>query len=488
MPRVLIVEDDQSSREALAKALSEEGMEVVTAASGEEAIDRLRLTPTDVIVSDVMMGRVSGMDLLTYVQEHYADTAVILVTGHGTIDSAVEAMRRGAYDYVTKPIDLDRLELLVKRAHRKQSLVRENRDLRQELKRRFSVAGIVGQSAAMRRVLEQVEQVACTNATVLILGESGTGKELVATAIHHNSQRADSRMVKVNCAALPESLIESELFGHERGAFTGAHRSRKGRFELADKGTLFLDEIGDLSLTTQVKLLRAIQEREIERVGGQTPIPVDVRLIAATNQDLSQALAAGKFREDLYYRLRVITVEIPPLRERPGDVGLLLDHFLTVFCTEHGKSVKGFSSASRSKLCSYHWPGNVRELRNLVESLVVTCRGDEITVQGLPDAIAPHREAPTLTVPMGKSIGHVERLYTLKTLELVGGNKSRAAKVLGIGKKTLYRRLHEYGVVTDQSETEETKRLAAGPSVSSASASPAERRLHPPPTYQSRQE
>jgi putative PEP-CTERM system response regulator len=470
MPRVLVVEDDRSSRVALSQALSDDGkFEIVTAASGEEAIDRLRLTPPNVVVSDVMMGRVSGMDLLSHVQENYPDTAMILVTGHGTIDSAVEAMRRGAYDYITKPIDLDRLELLVRRAYRKQSLLRENRDLRKELRKRFSVAGIVGQSPSMRRVLEQVEQVASTNATVLIFGESGTGKELVATAIHHNSPRADERMVKVNCAALPEALIESELFGHERGSFTGAHRARKGRFELADKGTLFLDEIGDLTLATQVKLLRAIQEREIERVGGQTAIPVDVRLIAATNQDLEEAMRAGRFREDLYYRLRVVTISIPPLRERAGDIPLLLDHFLKLFCKEHSKSVSSFSNAARAKLCAYHWPGNVRELRNLVESVVVTVQGDQVTVQDLPDSIAPHLDQPALTLTMGKPLSQVERLYTLKTLELVGGNKSRAAKVLGIGKKTLYRRLHEYGIVPARADGGDDEPSAIPPSASAAS-------------------
>ncbi|MBK8482521.1 MAG: sigma-54-dependent Fis family transcriptional regulator [Proteobacteria bacterium] len=443
---VLVVEDDRSSREALARALSEVGMEVAVAASGEEAIDHLGLSSVDVVVSDVMMGRVSGIDLLTHVEAHHPDTAVILVTGHGSIDAAVDAMRRGAYDYVTKPIDLDRLEFVVGRAHRRQSLLRENQDLRQELRRRFSVAGIIGQSAVMRQVLEQVEQVAGTNATVLISGESGTGKELVATAIHHNSGRAEARMVRVNCAALPESLIESELFGHERGAFTGAHRTRKGRFELADGGTMFLDEIGDLTLATQVKLLRAIQEREVERVGGQTPIHVDVRLIAASKHDLKQAMLAGRFRDDLYYRLNVVSVHIPPLRERPGDVPLLLDHFLALFCKEHGRGIRGFSAAARAKLMAYDWPGNVRELRNLVESLVVTARGDEITVQMLPDGVAPQREAPRFQLPMGRRLDQVERLYTLRTLELVGGNKSRAATMLGIGKKTLYRRLHQYGV------------------------------------------
>ena len=389
------------------------------------------------------------MDLLKHIQQHYPDTTVILMTAFGTIDSAVQAMRDGAYDYVTKPIELDRLELLVERALKRQHLLRENRELRNELNRRFSVSGIIGRSTAMMHVLQQVEQVAPTNATILILGESGTGKELIAKAIHHHSRRAEARMVSVNCAALPETIVESELFGHERGAFTGAHTMRRGRFELAHKGTLFLDEVGDLSVAIQVKLLRVLQEREIERVGGQHPIPLDVRLIAATNQDLAEALADGSFREDLYYRLRVVAIEIPPLRKRLEDIPLLLEHFLEFFGKEHNKPGKRFSPAATKALCGYTWPGNVRELRNLVESLVVTSRADEIGVNNLPQAIVPDKEPPNVVVPMGKPLSEVERIYMLKTLDLLGGNKSRAAQILGIGKKTLYRRLQEFETIAD---------------------------------------
>jgi DNA-binding NtrC family response regulator len=452
VPLVLVVEDDQSTRESLCGALTDAGMEVIAASSAEEAMTRLDLNQVDVVVTDVMMGKMSGVDLLTHVQEHHAETAVILVTAFGSIESAVDAMRRGAYDYLTKPINLDRLELLVQRAHRRQSLLRENRELRQQIRRQFSVSGIIGQSAAIRSILHQVEQIAPTNASVLIRGESGTGKELVASAIHHHSQRADAPLVKVNCVALAESLIESELFGHERGAFTGAHRLRRGRFEMANGGTLFLDEVGDLSVSTQLKLLRAVQEREVERVGGQTAIPVDVRLIAATNRDLEQAMRDGAFREELYYRLKVVTLSVPPLRERPEDISPLIDYFLDQFCKEHGKVIHGLTPSARQRLCSYSWPGNVRELRNCMESLVVTVRGDEITAKDLPPTLVPDSADFSIFLPMGRPLDEVERRYILRTLEMLNGNKARTAQVLGISKKTLYRRLHDWGIALDADE------------------------------------
>ena len=449
MPVVMVVEDDRATRESLRAALAAYDMEVVIAANGEEAKSRLALAPAEVVISDIMMGDISGVDLLEHIQQNHPDTAVILVTAFGTIKQAVEAMRKGAFDYLTKPINLDRLVLLVQRAHGRQVLKQENRDLRRQLKRQFSVSGIIGQSESMREILHQIEQIAPTNASVLIRGESGTGKELVASAIHHHSQRAEGPMVKVNCVAFADGVIESELFGHERGAFTGAHRSRQGRFQAAHRGTLFLDEVGDLSVPTQLKLLRAIQEREIERVGSQTPITVDVRLLAATNRDLEQAMEDGEFREELYYRLKVVTLSIPPLRERPDDVPPLLSFFLDAFCKEHSKSITGFTPGARERLCSHRWPGNVRELRNCVESLVVTARGDEITVRDLPSSLAPENNATSVTIPLGHPVEEVERRYILRTLEALGGNKVRTAQVLGISKKTLYRRLHDWNVPLD---------------------------------------
>jgi DNA-binding NtrC family response regulator len=444
MGNLLIVEDDRSSRDTLAAALADVEMNVTTAASAEEAIARLKLAPVDIVLSDVVMGRLDGLDLLNHIQEESPDTAVILMTGQGSIQAAVDAMRNGAYDYLTKPIDLDRLELVIERAKKKQNLVRENKKLRKEIRTAFSSAGIIGRSRPMQLVLERVEQVARTNATVLILGESGTGKELIASAIHYHSRRSEGPLVKVNCAALPESLVESELFGHERGAFTGAHRLRRGRFELSNQGTLFLDEVGDLTLPTQIKLLRAIQEREIERVGGQTTIRVDVRLITATNQMLEERIKRGEFREELYYRLKVVTIEAPPLRDRTDDIPLLLNHFLKFYCKEHGCVAERFTDSAMEVLCEYAWPGNVRELRNLVESLVVTTPGNEIGVKHLPASMAPKQRTPQLQLTMGKSLEEIEREYILKTLNTLGGNKTKAAQILGIGKKTLYRRLESY--------------------------------------------
>ena len=454
MPLVMVVEDDDSTRENLCTALADvEGIETLGAANAEEAMSRLDLGPVDVVVSDVNLGRMSGVDLLSHIAEKHPDTAAILVTAFGTIEQAVEAMRLGAVDYITKPINLDQLELLVLRAHRRQTLERENRDLRQELRAKFSLNGIIGQSSQMQELLRKAEQIAPTNATVLITGESGTGKELLAGAIHGYSRRADAPLVKVNCVALAETLIESELFGHEKGAFTGAHKTRRGRFEAAHNGTLFLDEIGDLSVPTQLKLLRALQEREIERVGGQTTIPVDVRLIAATNRDLERAMKEEKFREELYYRLKVVTLRIPALRDRPDDIPLLLDFFLEHFCREHDKELPGgFSVEAVDRLRGHAWPGNVRELRNMVESMVVTARGKEIGVGNLPSALGDSSEVQDLAVPMGLPMDEVERRYVLRTLEMLSWNKVRASAVLGISKKTLYRRLHSYGALDEGDE------------------------------------
>jgi len=441
---VLVVEDDRSTMRSLCTALTDSGYDVSGAACGEEAMARMDLAPVDIVISDMMLGRITGIDLLAHVRQHYPDTAVILLTAFGTIESAVEAMHGGAFEYLTKPIELDRLESLLRRACEARGLVRTPEAQ--------WVDGIVGQSPAMRAIMRHVDQIAPTSASVLIQGESGTGKELVASAIHHRAgPRACRPLVKVNCVALAESLIESELFGHERGSFTGAYRTRKGRFELASGGTLFLDEVGDLSVATQLKLLRAIQEREIERVGGHTPISVDVRLIAATNRDLEQAMQTGSFREELYYRLKVVTIRIPPLRQRPEDIPLLLQHFLELFCLEHGKQVRRFSEAALARLMTHPWPGNARELRNCVESLVVMARGDEIRERDLPSDLYQGESPRVLELPLGRTLDQVQRQYILHTLQMLNNNKVRAAQVLGIGKKTLYRRLHEYGVALGDS-------------------------------------
>ena len=450
---MLVADDDATSLVNLEGALRESGYAVVSASSGADAIAKLKAEPIDVIVSDVRMENLSGMDVLDHVAAHSPETAVILVTGYGTIESAVEAMRKGAYDYLSKPVDINKLELLIVKAVQNQKLLSENMRLKRQLSEKYSFGNIVGRSTPMRRIFREIEQVARTSATVLIRGESGTGKELFASALHHHSSRAGGPLVKINCVALVENLIESELFGHEKGAFTGAYKTRKGRIEMANGGSLFLDEIGDLGQSTQLKLLRVLQEREIERVGSNVSIPVDVRVIGATNKDLEREVAEGRFREELYYRIKVISIDIPPLRDRAEDIPLLMDYFVRTFNREHGKEVQGFSPAAVRAMVRHAWPGNVRELRNIVESLVVLARKPIIEEGDLPQDLLEQSEGnPTLIVPVGVQLCEAERQVILGTLRLTGGNKSRAARILGIGKKTLYRKLKEYGALVGEKD------------------------------------
>jgi len=443
---ILIVDDDRATTDNLGAVLGESGFHVIKAQDGVDAIARLDNEAVDVIVSDIKMGAVSGIDLLDHVIAHYADVPVILVTGFGTIESAVEAMRKGAFDYLPKPVNIDKLELLIEKAIKTQKLLNENVNLRSQLSEKYSFGNIIGRSRGIQQVFREIEQIARTNATVLIRGESGTGKELIAAALHYHSARSDNPFVKVNCVAFAEGLIESELFGHEKGAFTGAYKGRKGRMEMAHKGTLFLDEIGDLNLATQLKLLRVLQEREIERVGGNATIPVDIRLVAATNRNLEGNVSEGTFREELYYRIKVVTIEIPPLRERTEDIPLLVDHFIGTFNDDHGKSVRGVSQPALQRMVQYAWPGNVRELRNMVESLVVMAREPIITVDDLPPAILELRDEPLVNLKVGATIKDAEKQLILATLRMNNGNKARSARHLGIGKKTLYRKLKEYGM------------------------------------------
>ncbi|MBI5500968.1 MAG: sigma-54-dependent Fis family transcriptional regulator [Deltaproteobacteria bacterium] len=444
---VMVVDDDRSTVENLSAALTESGHRVVPALDGAEAIRKLENERVDVVVTDVRMGGTSGLDVLEHVRRKFPETAVILATGYATIESAVEAVRKGAYDYLSKPIDMDRLELLIEKAAKTQRLVSENVRLRSEVRQKYAFSNVIGPSPPMQEIFARVEQIARTDATVLIQGESGTGKELIASAIHYRSRRAEGPLIKVSCVALADGLIESELFGHERGAFTGAVRGRKGRIELADGGTLFLDEIGDLSLPTQLKLLRVLQEREIERVGSATTIPVDIRLVVATNKNLEEEVKSGRFREELYYRVRVVTLWVPALRDRREDIPALLHHFLAQFNAAHGKDVRGFSNAALRRLTGWRWPGNVRELHNTVESLVVLARNPEVGVDDLPAAIRDADEEPTLAVRIGAPLDEIERQAILATLRHAGDNKARAARILGISKKTLYRKLYEYGVL-----------------------------------------
>jgi len=443
---VLVADDEKNIREGLREALMLDGYEVLLAADGREALDTVNRGEVDLLITDLKMPRLSGEELLKSVAAQFPTVPVIILTGHGTIESAVQAMHDGAYDFITKPVNLDRLSLLVKRALASRELAVQNRAMQEELERRSGFASIIGKSAEMKQVFDMVRQVAPSRSSVLITGESGSGKEMIAEALHYNSPRKDKSFIKLHCAALTESLLESELFGHEKGAFTGAIARKRGRFELAHLGTLFLDEIGEINQNVQIKLLRVLEEKKFERVGGEETIEVDVRLIAATNRDLKEAIAKGSFREDLYYRLNVVNIHIPPLRERKEDIPLLVAAFLKEFSQENGKPIEGIDPKARLALYNYSWPGNVRQLRNSVESAVVLCKGSTITLEDFPPNIRGETGVDTLRLSLGTSLAEVEKEVIRSTLAREGGNKSRTAEILGIGRKTLHRKIEEYGL------------------------------------------
>ncbi len=445
-PRLLIVDDEEHIRDGLKRSLTLDGYDVEVAADGEEALKKLEEEDIDLIITDLKMPKVTGEELMKETLKKYPHIPVIVLTGHGTIENAVEAMRQGAYDFITKPLNIDKLSLVVKRALENSSLKRQNRELLKQLKQKYSFENIIGKSPAMKKVFETIELVAPSRANVLIYGESGTGKEMIADAIHHNSPRRDKPYIKVHCAAIPESLLESELFGHEKGAFTGAIARKRGRFELANGGTIFLDEIGELSLQMQVKLLRVIQEREFVRVGGEESIKVDVRIISATNKDLREEVKKGNFREDLYYRLNVVSIYVPPLRERRDDIPLLVHKFIEEFSRENNKEIEGITNGALQALMSYNWPGNVRELRNVIESIVVLTKNKVITEEDLPPYILSKEEETYLKLPAGISLEEAEKRLIKFTLENTGGNKTKASEILKIGRKTLHRKLDEYGL------------------------------------------
>ncbi|MCX7703368.1 MAG: sigma-54 dependent transcriptional regulator [Planctomycetota bacterium] len=444
---VLVVEDEVASRKQMAQALLRQEHTVLEAGDGEEAIKVIRENDVDVIVSDIRMPNVSGMDVLKAAKKHDPSIVVIMVTAYGDVQTAVEAMKDGAFDFLEKPISMMRLRELVNKGVEIRRGVLENRALKESLKGRFTFENIVARSRKMLEIFDVVRQVAPTKATVLLTGESGTGKELIANAIHYNSPRAGKPLVKVNCAALPETLLESELFGHEKGAFTGAYQTRIGRFESADGGTLFLDEIGAMSLALQVKLLRVLQESEFERVGGNKTIRVDVRLVAATNTDLQKAVSEGKFREDLYYRVNVVRIELPPLRERKEDIPFLVEHFLKKYSEENLKKVERVDSEAMAALLRYNFPGNVRELENIIESGVVLAKGNVITLDMLPPPLrVSERETGKLSIPVGVTMKEAERAVIEATLKHTGGNRTEAARILKLGRRTLFRKIKEYGV------------------------------------------
>ncbi|MEO7036526.1 MAG: sigma-54 dependent transcriptional regulator [Polyangiaceae bacterium] len=440
---VLVVDDEASNLASLEKIFQREGMRVFTADGAKPALEVVRRHRVQVVLTDLMMPGTSGAELLRALKEVSPDTEVVLMTAYGTVETAVQAMRDGAYDFVEKPLKRMTIVKSVRKAAERQSLVAENRSLRQELKL-LTNREIVGQSPALRRVLDVATQAAPSSATVLILGESGTGKELIARYIHSKSGRAHGPFVAVNCAAIPESILEAELFGHERGAFTGAIAKREGRFARARGGTLFLDEIGELSPAVQVKILRVLQEGEYEPVGGHT-VKADARIVAATNRDLVSEVEAGRFREDLYYRLNVIAVTAPPLRARREDIPLLVDHFLGVYCTKNGRARLTIPSDVLRKLMDYSWPGNVRELENVIERAAVLCRAEALSLSDLPDAVASATPRPPseLTFAIGTPLSEVEQRMIRDTLSHTGGDKSLAAQLLGISTRTIYRKLGE---------------------------------------------
>ena len=446
---VLIIDDNEAHAETLAEALARPGLRCSVATSGRAGLDAMREDPVDIVVTDLVMPDVDGFRVLAEAKTIDESVEVILVTGHGSIESAVEAMKRGAAEFVTKPVNIEELRTKVGKQIEKQRLTRENRELHHLLDKRYGFEGIIGRSPAIESILESLRQVSRTQATLLIIGESGTGKELVARAAHNNSQRRNGPFVAINCAALNEGILESELFGHEKGSFTGALARRKGLFEAADRGTLFLDEVGDLPPATQAKLLRVIENREITRVGGNEAIKVDVRLLAATHRDLREEVKAGRFRQDLFFRLNVVTLRIPPLRERREDIPLLVDAFVREFGKLHGKEIEGVSPEARNLLVGYAWPGNVRELRNCIESMVVMSRRKVLDVADVPPSIAGESVPGPAEKAAPRTVGplrDLERSSIERALAETDGNRHRAAQLLGIGERTLYRKLKRYGL------------------------------------------
>jgi DNA-binding NtrC family response regulator len=443
---ILIVDDEKNIRDGLAEAFEMEGYATVVASDGQEAISILDERYIDLVITDLKMPKVSGTELLQHVKQRWQNIPVIIVTAHGDITEAVQAMQYGALDFITKPPNLEHLIKLTKNALEYRELSIKNEELREEIQAQQRISSIIGRSPVMRKIFDLVRKVAPTKASVLITGESGVGKELIADAVHNLSPRRDRPLVKVHCAALAESLLESELFGHEKGAFTGAQARKRGRFELADSGSLFLDEIGEINQNVQIKILRVLQEKKFERVGGETTLEVDVRFIAATNKDLKSEIAEGRFREDLYYRLNVVNIDVPPLRERREDIPLLATTFLQEFSQENGKDIAGFEPRARQALYAYDWPGNVRELRNCIESAVVMSSGRLISAEDLPPGPRSTQERKEIHIPAFSSLQDAEKVIITETLAMTGGNKTKTAEILGIGRKTLYQKIDEYHI------------------------------------------
>lgn len=445
---ILVIDDKEEHATATAEALQKVGYKCLVATSGKEGLKIIETGEVDIVITDLIMHDIDGLQILKTTKERLPEAEVVLITGYGTVETAVDAMQKGAATYLLKPININHLRAEIAKLVEKQGLVRSNKELHKQLDEKFGLSGIIGNSPKIQKVLSIVKQISGTTATVLITGESGTGKELIAKTIHNNSPRKNNPMVVLNSAAIPENLLESELFGHEKGAFTGALYQRKGKFECAHRSTLFLDEIGDMPLSTQVKLLRVIEDGVITRVGSNESIEVDVRLIAATNQDLEKLIKEGKFREDLYFRLNVVSIKLPPLRERLEDTTLLIDAFLREYSQIHNKKISHISPEARKILYKYPWPGNIRELKNCIESMVVVSAKDILDVEDIPDHILQRSNEvshfPSLVA--GMTVEEAERELIKNTLATVGGNREEAAKMLGIGERTLYRKLDRYGL------------------------------------------
>ncbi|MCI7440907.1 MAG: sigma-54 dependent transcriptional regulator [Spirochaetia bacterium] len=442
---LLIIDDEKNIREGLQANFEMQEYNVKTAASGKEGLDLISKGDIDLVITDLRMPGVSGEEVLRHVATETPGIPVIVLTGHGSIDSAVDAMRHGAYDFLTKPLELDQLDMIVKRALESRQMCLEHQDMKKQLESKQSLSSMIGNSLAMQKIMSVVQKAAGSRANVLITGESGVGKEVVARAIHELSSRHDKAMVNVHCAALSETLLESELFGHEKGAFTGADKLQKGRFELAHGSSIFLDEIGEINQSVQIKILRVLQERKFERVGGEQTIEVDVRVIAATNKNLEEEIKKGNFRDDLYFRLNVVHIEVPPLRERKEDIPLLVNAFLDEFNKENNRSIKGISSQAKKAIQSYDWPGNIRELRNCIESAVVMCTTEEIQLEDLPSNVVKSSSDNVISIPFGITLEEAEKIIIERNLMANSNNKSKTADILGIGRKTLQRKLSEWG-------------------------------------------
>jgi DNA-binding NtrC family response regulator len=451
-PKVFIVDDEEPSREGLTTLLTKWGYEVGQAGDGQEALKKITQFHPDVVITDMVMPGFNGLELIQLLQKELIFSPVIVLTGHGSIETAVSAIKQGAYDYLSKPLDMARLRIMVEKALEKGQTQREMVLLRKRLKGLWGLGKLVGKSKAMQEIYSLIELAAPTPARVLILGESGTGKELVAQSLHDLSERNKGPFIPINCSAIPETLLESEIFGHEKGAFTGALERKPGCFELAHGGTLFLDEVAEMSPAIQAKFLRILQDSSVKRIGGTAPIQVDVRVLAATNKDPFKAIQEGTLREDLYYRLNVCTIHLPPLRERHDDIPLLVKAFIEEFNTHYQRTVKSIDDQALQHLIQHPWPGNIRELRNAIERAVMTCTSDVITAAHLPLLVNrtedPESDDPagTLRVPLGSTIEEAERQLILRTLKHSHNNKTRTAEILGVSLKTLHNKLHRYGL------------------------------------------